>query len=412
MDFERVYAAAVSAHGSPGAAPSEGPLFPFEKRIALRNCGRIDPTDINDYIRRGRGYGGLARCLRMNPAAAFAETGGNSEWQAYAEAADNEKYVVCNAVDADPLARTARLLLESDLHAVLEGMLIAAYAVGASRCFVCVADEYRTAIERIDAAIAQMREYSLLGGRILDSEFSAEIEVRPVNRSLVLDEETALLCALEGKPPMPYLRTGALRLSGKPALIDDAEAFARISAITNGYGEFPPTRVITVAGAHQYTVEVPTSTSLRTLVAEIAGGKDVKAVQFGGPAGTFYDEKSLDTLIGDMDGSGTLKLFNANSCAVEMARNAATYLQEQSCGKCVFCRESTYQMSIILKDIAEGRGKPSDLDLLVELGEAMKSGSICDLGSRAADPVLSSIRLFRSEFESHITQKRCTVRQG
>ena len=415
MDFERVFAAAGNAREHAGHVPAaEVPLFPFERRIALRNRGRIDPTDINDYILRGQGYGGLARCLKMSPASVFAGMAGDERWRACAEAAGDEKYVVGNAVDADPLAQTARLLLESDPHAILEGLLIATYAVGASRCVIAVPDEYQAAVERLNTALAQMRDYSLLGNRILDSDFGVEVEIAQVKRALILDEETALLCVLEGRPPIPSPRTGAARYRDSPVLVESAETLARLPATINGDDKPAATKVITIAGqaAHRYTVEVPLDTTLRTLATVIGGDESVKAVQFGGPAGAFYDVSSLDTPIGGLTGSGTLKVIDAGSCAVEMARDAVAYLQEQSCGKCVFCREGTYQMSVILKDIAEGRGKPSDIDLLIELGEAMKTGSVCDLGSRAPDPVLSGIRLFRSEFDSHIADKRCAVRQG
>jgi len=422
MDFERLYAAAQSAPRAAARAirddltDSATPVFSFELRTALRNCGHIEPGDINDYIRRGRGYGGLARCLKMTRQQMLAELALADPFPTLAETAGDDEYVVCNAIDPDPQARTARLLLESDPHAVLEGMLIAAFAVGARRGVIAVADEYPAVIERLATALGQMRACGLLGGSILDSAFSAEIEVRPVKRALVLDDETALLAVLEGRPALPRLRAGRLELFGKPALVDGPEAFARLSGVLDGHpnGE---TRVITIAGeaVHQYTVEVQLGTTLRTLVTEVAGGVagagPLKAVQFGGPAGAFFGPDSLDTPVSrDNAGSGTLRLFAAGSCAVEMARDAAAYLREQSCGKCVFCREGTYQMSVVLTDIVEGRGRPADVGLLVELGEAMKTGAICELGARAADPVLSSIARVRGEFDAHISDRRCLAR--
>ena len=422
------------------------PLFNLQNRIALRNCGTIDPDTINHYILRGQGYSGLSKALQKNPLDVIDELrrsglrgrGGAGyltadKWKACHDAEGGEKYVACNALDADPRARTARLLLESDPHSVLEGLLIAAYAVGASRCIVFVNAEHGPSTKRLSKALEQMREYGLLGSPILDSTFGCEIEIKEVQASLVSGEETALLRSMEEKQPMPYVRPpypAVHGFLGKPTLINNVETLSNVSAIFqkgsewhSGFGtkQSKGAKVITLSGAavHRYTVEVPFGTTLRSIVKEIGGGvskdKKVKAVQFGGPTGAYFDADSLDLRVdyetmeeaGSMIGSGTLEVFDSDSCAVEATRDILSYIQAQSCGKCVFCREGTYQMADILKDISEHEGKPQDLDLLIELGEGMKIGSICGLGRTAANPVLSSIRLFRREYETHIKEKRC-----
>ncbi len=423
------------------------PLFKLQSRLALRNCGNIDPENINHYIVLGQGYSGLARAWQMKPAQVVAELkksvlrgrGGAGystadKWEICRYAEGSEKYVICNAVDADPESRTARLILESDPHSVLEGILIGAYAVGASRCSVCVSAENKHGIKRLAQALEQMREYSLLGGNILDSIFSCEIEIKEVESSFVLGEETALIRLLEEKQAIPYIRTAypaASGLHGKPTLINNIETFANVPAVFQsspekwhggtGTEESRGSKVMTLAGniVHRYTIEVPFGTTLCNIITEIGGGvadgNRLKAVQFGGPTGAFFAADSLDTPIdyetmekaAAIIGSGTVEVFSSDSCAVEMVREVIHYLQTQSCGKCVFCREGIYQMYDILKDISGNTGRPDDLDLLVELSEAMKTGSICGLGSTAPNPVLSSISLFGDDYDAHIKDKRC-----
>ena len=428
---------------------SEVPLFALQKRIALRNCGYIDPGDINHYILRGHGYSGLSRVLQMDRAAVIEALrksglrgrGGAGyptaeKWKVCQESEADDKYMVCNAVDADPASATARLLLESDPHSVLEGMLIAAYVVGASHCIICLNAGYSTAVERLQQVLEQMSVYSLTGNFILDTGFGAETEIREVPSSLVSGEETALLRFLEGKQAMPYVRPPYPAVSGPanvPVLVNNIETISNISAFfqngqewlsESGKGESKGTKVVTLTGDifNKYTVEVPFGTTLQTLVDDIGGGvtngKAIKAVQFGGPAGIYFTAGSLDIPVsyedlkeaGSMIGSGTLEVIGSDVCAVEMVKDKMAYLHAQSCGKCVFCREGTYQMSDILSDITENKGKPEDLDLLTELGEAMKTGSICGLGRNAANPVMSSIELFRDEYEVHIKEKRCPLK--
>jgi NADH:ubiquinone oxidoreductase subunit F (NADH-binding) len=467
------------------------PLFNLQKRIALRNCGHIDPESISHYIAAGQGYGGLSRALQMSRLDVIEEVrksrlrgrGGAGhhtaeKWKTVYDASgyndprcgcpagagpDGEKYVVCYGVDGDPRARTAQLLLESDPHSVLEGLLIAAYAAGASRSFVCVDVGRPHAIARLRKALEQAREYGLLGDAILDSSFSAEIEIREVTPSLILGEESALLRLLEGKQAMPYLRPaypGALSTGGRPTLINNIETLSNVSAIFQndsdwfarvGSEQSRGTKVVTLGGslAHKYTVEIPFGTTLKTLVYDLGGGsaegKHIKAIQFGGPTGVYLTPDALDTRLdyeaiisgacvapssaegteaspskartaceaepaegaGSFIGSGTIEVVDSDACAVETTEAAVSFLQSQSCGKCVFCREGTFQMSDVLNDIARGEGKPQDLDLLTELGEEMATGSICNFGRTAPNPVLSSIKLFRSEYEAHIKERRC-----
>jgi NADH-quinone oxidoreductase subunit F len=432
-------------------ATSELPLFNLQNRIALRNCGYIDPENINHYILRGQGYSGLSKALQMSPGDVIEELkksglrgrGGAGystadKWKTCHEAEGNERYVVCNAVDADPRALTARLLLESDPHSVLEGVLIGAYAIGASHCVVYVNADYSLAIKRLKKALEQMSGYGLLGNNILDSSFSSEIAIKEAPTSFVSGEETALLRCLEGKQVMPYVRppypanNGFL---GKPTLINNLETMSHVSAIfqngTEWYSGFGTeqskgSKVITVSGSavHRYTVEVPFGITLRSIVEDIGGGvsngKNIKAAQFGGPTGAYFAADSLNIPVdyeameetGSIIGSGTVEVFDSDSCAVEMARDVISYIQTQSCGKCVFCREGSYQMSDILQGITEYKGEPQDLDLLIKLGEAMKVGCICGLGQTAPNPVLSSIKLFRSEYDVHIKEKRCPTNRG
>jgi NADH-quinone oxidoreductase subunit F len=426
------------------------PLYTLQNRIALRNCGRIDPEDINQYILRSNGFSGLSRALHLKQDGVIQELkksglrgrGGAGfdtadKWQVCREAGNNEKYAVCNAVDADPQALTSRLLLESDPFSVLEGILIGAYAVGASHCFICINDEYTLGKQCLEKAMEQMRRYNLLGENILDSGFSCDIEIKEIPASLVSGEETALLCILEEKQAMPYIRTEYPAVSGlykMPTLINNIETLACVSAIFQdtpelisgtGVEKSKGTKVVTFDGdiVHKYTVEVPFGMSLPALVNDIGGGvpgsRDIRAIQFGGPCGAYFAGDSLDIPVtyesledaGSIIGSGTITVHAEGTCTVEMARDAIAYLQAESCGKCVFCREGTYQMLDILSDIADNKGKPEDLDLLAKLAEGMRTGSICGLGINAANPVTSSIKLFQSDYDCHIKDKKCPAKK-
>ena len=428
-------------------AADDVPLFRLQNRVVLRNCGYLDPTNIDHYILRG-GYTGLSNVLTINQSDAIERIrksglrgrGGAGyatadKWQACFET-EEEKHVICNAADSDPGAFTARLLLTSDPYSVLEGILICAYTIGASRCTLFADSEYESAMDIINTALARMKEYGLLESNILNSDFSCEIEMRESAISLVSGEETALLRSLEGKQAMPYLRPPFPEtegLFGKPTVINNIETFANVTAIFQygpekiagiGTESSKGTKIVSLSGngSTKYTVEVPFGSSLRHIIEPmetIAEVGSIKAVQLGGPTGSFLPGDDLDialdyeTIKGDsFIGSGTLELIGGSACAVEMAMKKISYLHEQSCGKCVFCREGTFQMSEILEDISKGQGTPQDIDMLNEIGEQMKTGCICDLGRRAANPVLSSIELFRDEYEDHIREKRCPARSS
>jgi NADH-quinone oxidoreductase subunit F len=418
-------------------------------RIALRHCGVIDPENLYEYISYGEGYRGLAGALEMSQGEVIEELrksglrgrGGGGypaaeKWAICLEANENEKYLICNAVDADPKSRIARMLLEGDPHAILEGMAIAAYATGARQGFIGVNAGYATAIKRLGKALEQMRENSLLGKNILESGFQFDMEIKEVAASLVAGEETALISSLENRQAMPYLRTVYPAVKGfndKPTLVNNVETLAHVAAIfqkgaawyaATGTEKSKGTKIFTLAGdlVNKSTIEVPFGTMLRTVIEGRGGGvisgKGIKAVQCGGPTGTFLGPDSLDVPLsfeamkesGGIIGSGTIEVFDDTRCAVEMARDAITYIQSQSCGKCTFCREGSYQMADILSDIIDNGGKPGDLELLQELLEAMPTGSICGLGKTAPGPVLSSIRLFREDYEAHICNKTCVKR--
>jgi NADH:ubiquinone oxidoreductase subunit F (NADH-binding) len=442
MNYEQLSARAKTECN--GVAKKGGVSPP--NRIALRNCGYLDPESIHEYISRGNGYHGLDRALGMSRADVIEELGKSGlrgrggggypavdKWRICQDTGDTEKYVICNAIDADPKSNTARLLLEGDPHSILEGMLIGGYAVGACHGFVCVNAGHDTAVIRLGKALEQMRQNSLLGDDILDSGFKFDIEIREVVASLVSGEETALIRCLENQQAMPYRRTIYPAVKGfhdKPTLVNNAETLAHVSAIfqngsaryaATGTAKSPGTKIITITGdsLNNATEEVAFGTTLRTIVDNIGGGvlegRGIKAVQCGGPTGTFLGPDSLDIPLafetlseaGGTIGSGTIQVFDDRHCAVEMARDAIDYIQSQSCGKCTFCREGSYQMADMLKDISENKGKPEDLDLLLKLGEAMQTGSICGLGKTAANPVFSSIRLFREDYEAHIKDKTC-----
>ena len=430
--------------GIPAAATL--PMLKLQKRIALRNCGLVDPDDINHYLVEYGGYTGLSRALGMSRIEVVEEMrrsrlrgrGGAGDltaekWMAAHETQEDKKCLICNAIDSDVRAHTARLLLQGDPHSVLEGVLISAYAVGASRCIVAVATGSDGIRIKLTKALRQMRDCALLGENILDSGFSCEIDIKEVVPSLVSGEETALLSSLEGKQAMPYLRGNhfdVLGLDGKPTLIDNVETFANVSAILQKGAEWfseigtaasTGTKVMSLSGAivHPCTVEVPFGTTIGAIIQEIGGGVPdglaLKALQLGGPTGAYLTADDLDLVVdydalgaeGFIMGSGTVTAIAGDTCAVEMAENAMSYVQNQSCGKCVFCREGTLQISEIMKDIVQGKGNAQDLNLLVELGEAMKVSSICDLGRNAANPVLSSMKLFQCEYDAHIKEKRC-----
>jgi NADH-quinone oxidoreductase subunit F/NADP-reducing hydrogenase subunit HndC len=335
-------------------------------------------------------------------------------------------------VDGDPNARTAQLLLEGDPHSVLEGLLISAYSVGASRCIVAVADNQPVALKRLNLALEQLDSSGVISESGMNSDFKPQIEVKPIITSFVAGEQTALLRTLQGRQTMPYVRMAhsAVRgLNDQPTLVHNVETLAHISAIfqnsASWYAELGTatskgTKVVTIISpsAGALTVEVPFGINLGNLLREIVGAdvdNGVKAVQIGGPSGTYLNGESLDMSLafeslqtqGAIMGSGTISIIDSGTCAVEMARDATAYLQSQSCGKCVFCREGTLQLTDILESIAANQAQAKDLDLIQEIGKQMKAGCICNLGRTAANPVLSSMTLFPADYNAHIKDKRC-----
>ncbi len=365
---------------------SELPSFNRQKRIALRNCGWIDPEDINSYIIQGQGYAGLAKALGMKPS--------GSE--------KIDKHLICNAVDPHPKTLTSRLLIESDPHSVLEGMAIQAFNIGASHCYILV-EEKSEAVKKFQKALDQMRLYGLLGSKVLDVQFGLEIEIIEVPMQWTLGNRIELFRCIEEKQPLPHMLPTLPGISGifaKPVAIVDPETMARISAMKDADG----TKIVTLSGnaMQKCTVEVSNGTTIRSVIENYGCGVSnrpvIKAVQSGGPAGAFVSPDSLDVA---MD-SESIEVFEADSSIVDVTHGVIAYIQSQSCGKCVFCREGCLQMLTILEDISENKGKPHDLDLLLELGEEMRTGCLCSWGRSAPNPVLSSLKLFRSEFEERL----------
>jgi NADH-quinone oxidoreductase subunit F len=420
-------------------------LFKLQNRISLRNCGLIDPEDIHHYILHAGGYTGFVRLLDLSPRdiiqglgiSGLRDRGWDSEvtsekWRTVLEAKEPEKYIACIAFDIDQNACAARLLLESDPHSVLEGLLIGAMAVRAKKGIICIDSRNHTANQRLEIAIEQMRSTGLLGANILDSDFNFEIEVVETPIYLVSGEETALLSFLEGKPALPYWRPSYFfnkGINNKPTLVSDAETLANVSAIfqkspdwfaTTGTEKSKGSRIITLCGDvnNSYTIEVPFGISIHSLVMDIGGGvcagRKLKAVQIGGATGVFYNSNSLDIPLsiegmqeyGYSFNNGVIEVFDDNKDLIEIVRKTLSYLHSQSCGQCVFCREGTYQMEDILYEILGNRGKQVSLEQLEELGKEMQNGCICQVGRLAANPVLSSLKEFKEDFKYHISEHR------
>lgn len=417
----------------------------YEQRIITELCGLIDPGDIDQYLAHD-GYAALTWALGMDPGEVVAQVkeaklrgrGGAGfptgiKWETCRHAPGTPKYVICNADEGDPGAFMDRNLLESNPHQVLEGMLIAAYAVGAGQGYVYVRAEYPLAVERLKIALGQAREAGLLGKNILDSGFDFDIQIFQGSGAFVCGEETALIASLEGRPGIPSHRPpfpAVSGLYGKPTVINNVKTLSYVPHILRhgpdwfcgiGTPHSPGTAVFALAGkvANTGMVEVPMGTSLRRLVFDVGGGikdgKEFKAVQIGGPSGGCLPESALDLAIdfdslqqaGAMMGSGGLVVLDEDDCMVEIARFFLEFTQKESCGKCTFCRLGTKQMLEILTEITKGQGKLEDIDLLQELAGDVKMGSLCGLGKTAPNPVLSTIRHFRREYELHINEGRC-----
>ena len=421
-------------------------FFGKQMRIVLRNCGIIDTENIDDYL-SVRGYEALAKVLTdMKPADVIAQVklsglrgrGGAGfptgiKWDLTARQKTDEKFLICNADEGDPGAFMDRSTIEGDPHTVLEGMIIGAYAVGATKGFIYIRAEYPLAIRRLEKAIADARREGFLGKNILGSDFSFDIEIRLGAGAFVCGEETALIHSIEGHRGMPRPRPPYPSVQGlfdKPTLINNVETWANVPVIILDGAEWfssiwteksKGTKVFALAGKIKNTglIEVPMGMTLRSIIYDIGGGipnnKKFKALQTGGPSGGCLSEDYLDTKIdyeslaaaGSIMGSGGMIVMDEDSCMVNIARFFLEFTQNESCGKCTPCREGTKRMLEILTRITEGKGQEGDIERLERLGNLIKKASLCGLGQSAPNPVLSTIKNFRSEYEDHIKLKKC-----
>ncbi len=416
-----------------------------QTRIALRNCGVIDPTDINDYVKRG-GYDALKKTLSITPEAVIDEIktsglagrGGAGfptwfKWNAARQSVSDKKYLICNADEGDPGAFMDRAVIESDPHSLIEGMLIGAYAIGANEAVVYVRAEYPLAIVRLEAAIEQAKKAGYLGDNILGTNFSCTMRIKAGAGAFVCGEETALIESLEGKRGMPRLKPPFPAQRGyndEPSNINNVETFANVAWImTNGGEAFAKmgteqskgTKVFALTGKIKRggLVEVPMGVTIRDIIYDIGGGirgeRECKAVQLGGPSGGCIPNDKFDTVIdykalaatGAIMGSGGMVVMDDTTCMVGMAKFFLDFTAKESCGKCVHCRIGTKRMLEILTRITKGEGRDGDIELLEELCLGIKDGALCGLGQTAPNPVLSTIRYFRDEYEAHIYDKRC-----
>ncbi len=423
----------------------ELPRFEHELRLILRHCGYIDPENIDDYI-ANEGYNALEKALKMPPEKIIEEVkksglrgrGGAGfqtglKWELCYKADSKIKYVVCNADEGDPGAFMDRVILESDPQEVIEGMIIAGYAVGAQRGYIYVRAEYPLAIERVRKALRQGEEIGVLGKNILGSDFSFHIEIAEGAGAFVSGEATALVAAMEGRRSEPRVRPPRLAeagLWGCPTLLNNVKTFSCIPLIVArgsdgftsiGTEKSAGTAVFTLAGKVRYPglTEVSMGTTLRRVVYDIAGGmlngKQFKAVQIGGPSGGCIPESLIDIPIdfdslyetGSMMGSGGMIFMDEDDCAVDTARFFLDFTTKESCGKCTMCRMGTLQLLSILEDITTGKARMEDLELLEQLAEDVKMGSLCGLGRSAPNPILTTLRYFGDEYKAHILEKRC-----
>jgi len=422
----------------------------LQTRIALRNCGLIDPNDIEAYIARG-GYEAIKKALSdMSPEGVIEEIkvsglagrGGAGfptwfKWNAARSNAGEKKYLICNADEGDPGAFMDRAVIESDPHNLIEGMLIGAYAIGASEAVVYVRAEYPLAIIRLEEAIKQAEKKGYLGDNIFGSDFSCRMRIKAGAGAFVCGEETALIESLEGKRGMPRLKPPFPAQRGyndMPSNINNVETFANVAwIILNGGAAFSAmgtenskgTKVFALTGKIKRGgfVEVPMGKTLRHVIFDIGGGvrngRSFKAVQMGGPSGGCLPESLLDTVIdykilgatGAIMGSGGMVVMDDRTCMVNMARFFLDFTTKESCGKCVHCRIGTKRMYEVLTRITEGKGKEGDIELLEELCMGIKDGALCGLGQTAPNPVLTAIRYFRDEYEAHINDKKCPAHQ-
>ena len=447
QDDDPVYEYVLGATRENDIIPTvtEFPRFSKEKRVVMARSGLVDPEDIYHYIAEG-GYAGLARALTFGSERVILELlesglrgrGGAGfvtviKWQLVKNADENDRIVICNADEGDPGAYMDRAILESNPHQVIEGIAICAYAVGAQRAIVYVRAEYPLAVKVVRKAIEQAEALGLLGKGILGTDFDLDLTVFQGSGAFVCGEETALIQSIQGKRGMPQPRPPyptQRGLWGKPTVINNVKTLASIPPIVVqggkwfkeiGTEESPGTAIFSVVGdiVHAGLVEIPMGVTLRSLIFDICGGvsnkRKFKAVQIGGPSGGCLPEQYLDIPIdfdslkeaGAMMGSGGMVVMDEDTCMVDVARYFLDFTQNESCGECTFCRIGTKHLLDILERITRGEGREGDIELLEDLSLDIKEGSLCGLGKTAPNPVLTTLKFFRDEYESHIKEKRC-----
>ncbi len=433
---------------------SEIPFFADQSLIVLRNRGLINPENIDESIARG-GYEALAKTLTMMTpdeviqeikASGLRGRGGGGfptgiKWETCKHAPGDERYIICNADEGDPGAFMDRSTIESDPHAVIEGMVIGAYAIGSSQGYVYIRNEYPIALARLQIAIKQAHEYGLLGKNIFDKGLDFDIRIARGAGAFVCGESTALMASIEGRPGEPrakYIHTVERGLWDKPTCLNNVETWANVPQIilrgakwfssigtgdvsADAWGGSKGTKVFSLCGKVNNTglIEVPMGITLRKIIFDIGGGikdgKKFKAVQTGGPSGGFIPETLLDlpvdyeelTRVGSMMGSGGMVVTDEDNCMVDMAKYFLSFTQTESCGKCLPCREGTKRMLDILERITKGEGVDEDLVLLEDLSNMVVESSLCALGGSAPNPVLTTLKYFRQEYETHVKEKKC-----
>jgi len=433
----------------PATTPDEIPFYRAQHRVVLALNGVIDPTRIEEYIAAG-GYAGLAKTLAtMQPEEVIEEItrsglrgrGGGGfatgrKWRSARSAAGEPKYVIANGDEGDPGAFMDRSIMEGVPHAVIEGMIIGAYAVGSSQGYIYVRNEYPLAVEHLGIAISQARDLGLLGRNILASGFDFDVRINRGAGAFVCGESTALMASLEGRvgePRAKYIHTVESGLGGKPSLLNNVETWANVPQIilrgadwfaSLGTEKSKGTKVFSLVGKVKNTglVEVPMGMTLRQIIYQIGGGilddKQFKAVQTGGPSGGCIPAECLDepvdfdrlTELGSMMGSGGMIVMDEDTCMVSVAKYFLEFLKQESCGKCTPCREGLAQMLDVLSRVTRGEGQEGDVDMLQSLGELLEDTALCALGKTAAYPVLSTVRRFREEYEEHIAGKHCPAK--
>jgi len=425
---------------------NEIPFYKKQRRLVFRHSGLVDPTNIRDYLALG-GYAALAKALRdLTPGEVIAEIeksglrgrGGGGfptgrKWRSTRESQEKVKYVICNADEGDPGAFMDRSLLEGDPHYVIEGMIIGAFAIGAAQGVVYVRQEYPLAVKNLSVALQQAREYGLLGTNILGTDFDFDIRISRGGGAFVCGESSALIASIEGKPGEPRAKHVHMAESGlwdKPTCLNNVETWGNVPLIIErgadwfaaiGTKKSTGTKVFSLVGKIQNTglVEVPMGVTLREMIFEIGGGipggRRFKAVQTGGPSGGCLPESALDLPVdfdslseaGAMMGSGGMIVLDQDTCMVDFARYFLNFLRDESCGKCTACREGLDVMYQIASDICAGKGQADHLTQLEEISEAVRDASMCALGTTSVNPVMSTLRYFKEEYEAHIREHRC-----